>query len=258
LDTIGIRFLPVLVSSVTAAALDTNCYVLAPGPGGPCVLVDPGFGVLAALRGVLEQHRLSPVAVLVTHGHLDHVHDAAAVQGAEWQRDAQHRGDGGAKPPGVYIHRADRYRLADPYAQLGTQLAAMLEQQLGPRAAWTEPEHVVELSDGQTLDLAGLSITVRHAPGHTEGSALYEVAGVPDGLDPAAGHLDRTVLTGDVLFAGTIGRTDLGGGDHRTMLHTLESVVLALPDTSLVLPGHGPATTMARERAANPFLGDLR
>ena len=133
-------------------------------------------------------------------------------------------------------------------------MLAMLEQSFGRRATWAEPDTVIDMVDGQTLDLAGLTLEVSHAPGHTEGSVLYGLAGVPTGMPD---EVDRTVLTGDVLFAGSIGRTDLPGGDHAAMLRSLRDVILPLPDSSLVLPGHGPGTTMALERATNPYLAGL-
>jgi glyoxylase-like metal-dependent hydrolase (beta-lactamase superfamily II) len=114
----------------------------------------------------------------------------------------------------------------------------------------------VEVSDGEHLELAGLSLTVRHAPGHTEGSVMFSLGEVPDGV---AGQVDvdATVLSGDVLFAGSIGRTDLPGGDGNAMQRSLRDVVLPLPDSTLVLPGHGPATTVEHERATNPYLQGL-
>src|SRR5699024_9857782 len=107
----------------------------------------------------------------------------------------------------------------------------------------------------QTLNLAGMQIEVAHAPGHTEGSVLFSLPGVPDGIP--GDELDRTMLSGDVLFAGSIGRTDLAGGDPAAMHRSLRDVVLPQPDPTLVLPGHGPATTMARERVTNPYLQGL-
>ncbi|TWP36681.1 MBL fold metallo-hydrolase [Leekyejoonella antrihumi] len=224
-----------LVASFPAVALGTNCYVLATKAGGECVVVDPGIEVDDQLHQVLTELSLTPTAVLLTHGHVDHVYSAARV---------------GQDVP-VYIHADDRYRLTDPMADLPAGMVAAFEQQLGRPTRWSEPATVVGLVDGQRLELAGLSIDVHHAPGHTQGSILLQLADVPEGTDA---EVACTVLTGDVLFAGTIGRTDLSGGDHATMLRTLRDVVLALPDDALVLPGHGPATTMVRERATNPFL----
>jgi len=203
--------------------------------GEECLVVDPGIGVLDQLAEVLAGHRLRPAAVLLTHGHLDHVYSVTPVCG----------GHGVA----AHIHADDRYRLDDPLARTDPALVAMLEQQLGSRAAWQEPSEVVPLADGASLRLAGLTVDVVHAPGHTEGSVMFRFPQAPDGADAAG-----TLLTGDVLFAGSIGRTDLPGGDHAAMLRSLRDKVLTQPDDLLVLPGHGPATTMGRERAANPFL----
>ena len=224
-----------------AAAFGTNCYVLAAGPGEECLVVDPGIGVEATLRDVLAEHRLRPAAVLLTHGHLDHVYSVTPVCGGE---------------TAAYIHADDRYRLHDALSQTSPGLLAMLEQQFGARATWRDPEQVVDLKDRQRLELAGLDVEVLHAPGHTEGSVMFVLDGVPEGLEASAG-LRSTVLSGDVLFAGSIGRTDLPGGDDAAMRRSLRDVVLPLPDTTLVLPGHGEATTMQRERAGNPYLQGL-
>ena len=148
-------------------------------------------------------------------------------------------------------------RLEDAQAGLASRQARVeaLEQQFGTRARWQEPDRVVELVDEQVLELAGLSVSVSHAPGHTEGSVIFGLGDLPAAIP--ADDLDRTVLSGDVLFAGSIGRTDLPGGDPAAMQRSLRDRVLPLPDSTLVLPGHGPATTMARERTTNPFLQNL-
>ena len=229
-----------LTIAFPAAAFGTNCYVIAPGPGEECVVVDPGIGVEEAVRATLDQHRLRPAAVLLTHGHLDHVYAVTPVC---------------AGTTAAYIHADDRYRLRDPLAIMQPAMIAMLEQQFGRRATWTEPETVVEVADAQVLELAGLSVEVLHAPGHTEGSVMFRLPEVPDGVTGV--DVDTTVLSGDVLFAGSIGRTDLPGGDGLAMQRSLREVVLPLPDTSLVLPGHGPATTMDHERSSNPYLQGL-
>ena len=230
-----------LTVSFPAAAFATNCYVLAPGQGEECLVVDPGIGVLETLREVLAQHRLRPAAVLLTHGHLDHVFSVTSVCGAGIA---------------AYIHADDRYRLKDPVATLGPELVAMFEQEFGSREGWQEPADVVQIHDRQSVSLAGIDVQVRHAPGHTEGSVMFAIADLPDGL-AADLALDRTVLSGDVLFAGSIGRTDLAGGSQEAMQRSLREVVLPLADSTLVLPGHGPATTMGRERSTNPYLKDL-
>jgi hydroxyacylglutathione hydrolase len=230
----------VLVTGVVAQAFATNCYVVAPAAGEECLVVDPGVGVLDELAELLAAHRLRPAAVLATHGHLDHVYSVTPVCGAH--------------AVAAYLHADDHYRLADPLRQLDPSLLAMLEQQFGTTATWAQPQDVVALHDGTVLDLAGLRVEVVHAPGHTEGSVLFRLAGAPEA---APAELTETVLAGDVLFRDGIGRTDLPGGDPAAMSRSLRDKVLPLPDSALVLPGHGPATTMGRERQVNQFLAAL-
>jgi hydroxyacylglutathione hydrolase len=221
-----------------ALAFATNCYVVAPAAGEECLVVDPGVGVEQRLAEVLAEHRLRPAAVLLTHGHVDHVYAVTPVCSGAGVAAA--------------VHEADAYRLRNPLSSLDPALVSMLEQQFGTRAAWQEPAEVVHLTDGQHLAVAGLEVDVVHAPGHTEGSVMFAVPGAPPGLDASS-----TVLSGDVLFAGSIGRTDLPGGDAEAMARSLTGKVLPLPDDTVVLPGHGPATTIGRERRSNPFLLEL-
>ena len=222
-----------LVTGFPAEAFGTNCYVVAAGPGEQCLVVDPGIGVLDRLDEVLAGHRLHPAAVLLTHGHLDHTFSVAPVCG-------------GRGIP-AYVHPADREMLADPAKGLSTDLS----QLFGGRLSYTEPDDVAELPDGAVLSLVGLEVTVDHAPGHTGGSVLFRV--------PGSGSFDaeQVCLSGDVLFAGSIGRTDLPGGSHPTMLASLRDKILPLADDTVVLPGHGPETTIGRERVANPYLREL-
>ncbi|MGF1661399.1 MAG: MBL fold metallo-hydrolase [Kineosporiaceae bacterium] len=236
-----------LVRHVPATAFGTNCWIVAVAPGGPCLVVDPGFGVTGALHRVLREERLRPAAVLVTHGHADHVWSVTPLSRS-------------ADPPlAVHVHPGDRYRLRDPLAQLGNALGAdlvpMLTAHLGPQASWAEPDTVVDLPAGPggetVLALAGLEVAVRHTPGHTEGSVCFRFTGAaPAGED--------VLLSGDLLFAGSVGRTDLPGADPEAMARSLEVVMAAHPDETVVLPGHGPATTVGAERAANPFLAGFR
>jgi glyoxylase-like metal-dependent hydrolase (beta-lactamase superfamily II) len=233
---------------VPAAAFGTNCYVVAPADGEECLVVDPGIGVLDGLSDALRDHGLRPAAVLLTHGHLDHVCSVVPVCGAHGVA--------------VHIHPDDRYLLRDPLAGLGPDLRPFLEQQFGAATTWAEPDAVLPLGDVDELVLAGMTVRVTPAPGHTAGSVLFSLPGAPSRLedritgdDPAAaGEYGSTVLAGDVLFAGSIGRTDLPGGDPAVMWRTLRERVLTLPDDTLVLPGHGPATSIAHERRQNPFL----
>ncbi|MEV4706995.1 MBL fold metallo-hydrolase [Actinoplanes sp. NPDC049316] len=223
-----------LVTGFPAEAFGTNCYVVAAGPGEQCLIVDPGIGVLDRLDEVLDRHRLHPAAVLLTHGHLDHTFSVTPVCGA--------------KGITAYVHPADREMLADPAKGLSMDL----DQLFGGRLPYAEPEDVAELTDGATLSLAGLEITVDHAPGHTGGSVLFRL---PNSGTPW--EADQICLSGDVLFAGSIGRTDLPGGSTDAMMASLRDKVLPLADDTVVLPGHGPETTIGRERAGNPYLRGL-
>jgi glyoxylase-like metal-dependent hydrolase (beta-lactamase superfamily II) len=232
----------VLTIGFPAAVAGTNCYVLAPAAGEECLIIDPGVGVTGQLAEILLEHRLRPAAVLLTHGHFDHVYSVTPVCGSA--------------AVAAYIHGEDRYRLKDPLSNLGPAMIALFERQFGLKAGWQEPTDVLPLVDGQSLTIAGLDLRVLHAPGHTEGSVIFTLPEVPDDLAADAG-VRSTVLSGDVLFAGSIGRTDLAGGDGAAMNRSLRDVILPLADDVLVLPGHGPASTMARERVTNPYLQGL-
>ncbi len=223
-----------------AAAFDTNCFVLATGEGQECVIIDPGIGVIDTLGEVFREMRLRPAAVLLTHGHLDHVYAVTPVC----------RGGGAA-----YIHGDDRYRLRDPLADLDRGMIAMMESQFGAKATWAEPDDIREVRDGETITIAGLDFGIVHAPGHTEGSVMFTLADIPDGINV---EVSSSVVSGDVLFAGSIGRSDLPGGDEAAMRRSLRDTILPMPDDRLVLPGHGPLTTIGRERRSNPFLQGLR
>lgn len=232
-----------LVAGFPSAVFATNVYVVAPGPGEECLVVDPGMEVVPGLDELLHEHRLKPVAVLLTHGHLDHTFSVVPVAGS--------------RGIPAYIHPADRELLADPLSGMGRESA----QLFGGRLQWQEPDDVALLTEGAVLDLAGLKVTVDHAPGHTAGSVMFRLPGAPDAATDLADPPDRppsqTVLSGDVLFAGSIGRTDLPGGSHEQMLASLRDKVLPLDDDVLVLPGHGGATTIGRERLVNPYLSSL-
>jgi len=223
----------VLIAGFPAGPWGTNCYVAATGPGTECVVIDPGKDAAAGVAEVVREHRLKPVAVLVTHGHVDHMWCVAPVAGTY---DAT-----------AWIHPADRHLLADPMAGMSRESTQML---LGGAYEFAEPDDVRELSDLQELELAGLRFVVDHAPGHTEGSVTFRTP-----YDRA--DVSEVMFSGDLLFAGSIGRTDLPGGDHQTMLRSLTTKVLPLADDVVVLPGHGEQTSIGRERATNPFLLDL-
>ena len=221
------------IAGFPAGPWGTNCYVVATGPGSECVVIDPGKDAAAGVDQVVREHRLKPVSVLVTHGHVDHMWCVAPVAGTY---DAT-----------AWIHPADRHLLSDPMAGMSRETTQML---LGGDYSWAEPDDVRELSDLAELELAGLRFVVDHTPGHTEGSVTFRT---PYGQQ----DVSELMFSGDLLFAGSIGRTDLPGGDHATMLRSLAGKVLPLADDIVVLPGHGEQTSIGRERATNPFLQDL-
>nr|WP_228046043.1 MBL fold metallo-hydrolase [Saccharopolyspora sp. HNM0983] len=223
------RSRPVLVLGFPAGPLQANCYLIARGEGEPCVIVDPGQDAADPVREQVRKYSLTPEGVLLTHGHFDHVLSAGPVT-------AEH-----GCP--AWVHPADRYMLDDPGAALGPAGKELFGD--GPAAQ--VPDDVRDLADGQQLDVAGMRFEVTHSPGHTGGSVLFG-AGTDEG--------GRLLLAGDTLFAGAIGRTDLPGGDHAQMQRSL-SALLPLDDETVVLPGHGPTTTIGRERASNPFLQEL-
>jgi glyoxylase-like metal-dependent hydrolase (beta-lactamase superfamily II) len=229
----------VLVAGFPSAVYGTNVYVVAPAPGEECVVVDPGIEVAAGLDEIIAEHRLRPVAVVLTHGHIDHTFSVAPVAGA--------------RGIPAYIHPDDRELLADPMKGLSARGGDLF----GGRLTWQEPDDVRVLEDGGTLSVAGLELSVDHAPGHTPGSVMFRLPGAPDALTGVDVPPSQTLLSGDVLFQGSIGRTDLPGGSHPQMLESLRRRVLPLDDNIVVLPGHGAATTIGRERATNPFLRQL-
>jgi len=219
----------VLVAGFPAGSFATNCYIVAPAAGEECVIIDPGQDAVDGVEEILREHRLKPVAVILTHGHLDHVWSVSPVCGA--------------KNVPAWIHPDDRDLLSNPAKGFG-----VTSQQLFGGLTLSEPDDVRELTDEAVLKLAGLELTVNHAPGHTPGSVTFRTP-----------FEDLQIMfSGDLLFQGSIGRTDLPGGDHEAILRSLANVCLPLPDETVVLPGHGSQTTIGQERATNPYLTGLK
>ena len=214
-----------LVVGFPAGPWETNCWVVAPDRGEQCVVIDPGYGAEGPLDEILAENRLQPVAVLLTHGHIDHMWSVTPVCDA--------------KDVPALIHPADRSMLADPASQFGVPPGTPIMGRLD----WAEPSDVRDLVDGETVAFAGLDLRVDLTPGHTRGSVTFTS--------------DGEFFSGDLLFAGSIGRTDLPGGSFEQMAESLARVPLALPDETIVRPGHGPQTTIGRERTTNPFLLDI-
>jgi hydroxyacylglutathione hydrolase len=187
---------------------------------------------MGALRRILDQNRLTPAAVLLTHGHIDHMWSAQKVS------------DTYGCP--TYIHPEDRFMLKDPIHGLGPRLAQVMAG-----AFFREPKQVVELDrDGDKIDLGTISVNIDYTPGHTRGSVVFRVA-------QAAKADADVVFTGDTLFERAVGRTDLFGGSGRDLLTSIVGKLLVLDDDTVVLPGHGNSTTIGAERRFNPFLEGL-
>jgi glyoxylase-like metal-dependent hydrolase (beta-lactamase superfamily II) len=177
------------------------------------------------LEEILARHNLKPVAIIATHGHLDHTFSIQPIA------------DGYSIP--AYIHSEDRAYLTAPEKLLSAEFSSTVAGM-----NFAEPIEVRELRNGEVVDLVGLTFKSIHAPGHTRGSLMFEVD-------------DQVLISGDVLFAGSIGRTDLPTGSAKEMEETLRKKVAPLSDHLRVLPGHGPETTMAFEKKNNPYLKSL-
>ncbi|NBQ35066.1 MAG: MBL fold metallo-hydrolase [Actinobacteria bacterium] len=218
-----------LIDRVVAPYFETNCWILATEAGQEAVIVDPGIGrpnLVKSISEKISEHKLKPVAVLITHGHLDHMFSVVPLTTEI--------------PMRTFISPDDRFLLTNPLAALDKGgVSKQLITTFG--ADFKEPSDVVELEDFSRFEIAGLDIGAIFAPGHTKGSVVFTVN-------------DEQLISGDVLFAGSIGRTDLPTGSASDMRKTLRERILTLPDGLNVLPGHGGQTTIATERVRNPYL----
>lgn len=209
------------LSGFPAGPYQTNCYVVLSEQSDEAVIIDPGMGAYDRASNILRQAGATVVAVILTHGHLDHTRDAARF----------------GVP--VYIHEGDEFMLA------GGEGLPENTRTLYDAASMTLPSEIRMLVDGESFTLADTTFTVRHAPGHSPGCVLLETEYKEE---------PGPVFSGDVLFRGSIGRTDFAHSDPDAMRASLRGPVWDLDDAASILPGHGPATTMGQERRTNPFL----
>jgi hydroxyacylglutathione hydrolase len=212
----------------------TNCWIIANEARGECIIVDPGAtdmsstdsgAITAEIELIVSEEGFKPVAALLTHGHLDHTFSIKPLA------------DGYGIP--TYIHSEDRRFISEPAGILSPEFASHLGSM-----QFAEPDRVESLRDGATLEFVGLNLRAIHSPGHTKGSLMFMIN-------------DELLISGDVFFAGSIGRTDLPSGSANDMRKTLMTKVLPLDDDIRVLPGHGPETTIKLERKRNPYLKEL-
>lgn len=230
--------------------LEANTYILADENTRSALVVDTGAGSRYWIKDTLAAQNLHLGAVLLTHGHADHVWDVSAVAGAA----------------PVYISAPDRYRLTDPLATTGMENSHLGFTRMGIDQ-WQEPENLQNLPDeifSTTVELVpGIPMRAVPAPGHTEGSAVFLFAGQSRGENPASpemenilvtGREEKFLLSGDVIFNNGIGRTDLPGGDGYAMAASLRFLVQAIKPETLILPGHGDTTSMFHEVRHSQFL----
>jgi glyoxylase-like metal-dependent hydrolase (beta-lactamase superfamily II) len=205
------------ITTVVSDGFGENGYVVRCVATGELVVIDPGNRV-DQYEALLAEAARAPTGILLTHAHIDHIEGVAALKRAT-----------GAP---VWLHAADR-PIYDAATGQATMFGMRIEAPPPPDSAWTH---------GQLYRFGECELEVRHVPGHAPGHVILYSA--------AAG----AAFVGDVVFAGSIGRTDLPGGDFQTLMTGIRTQVLTLPDDTTLYPGHGPATTVAQERASNPFL----
>jgi glyoxylase-like metal-dependent hydrolase (beta-lactamase superfamily II) len=220
-----------LIKNVVADLYGTNCWIIAPAIGSEALIVDPGIAqpsLWPRINQALEENHLKVAAVFLTHGHIDHTF-SAIIGSAEFLNFT------------TYIGRADAPLLSNPGRGMSAQSQELLREWEKQGVNWSEPTALNLLDDETVIEIAGLSLRVIPAPGHTKGSIIARVN-------------DELLISGDVLFKEGIGRTDLPGGSMVEMRKTLGEVIAKIDESLIVLPGHGERTTMKSELEKNPYL----
>jgi len=204
-----------ILETVTVGSWGVNCYILANGNSSSCIIIDPGSQE-RKIRQVLDKHKLTPGIVINTHGHADHIgcDDRFGVP--------------------VYIHSQDAALLTDATLNLSNFLMSPISIK----------SQIRTVEDKSTIRLEGIELKVIHLPGHTPGGIALHLK-IPQ---------DNLVFTGDSLFFHSIGRTDFTGSSEQMLIKSIIDKLFILPDDTLVYPGHGPSSTIGREKRENPFL----
>lgn len=206
---------------IVSRMFSENCYLISTADSHRCIVVDPGLDDERIIDAI-TQHRLQPEALLLTHGHADHIAGVESLKRC-WSECP------------IIIGRLDAPKLSDAELNLSAQYGFGL----------TSPEADQLVDEGDVLDLAGIALEVYETPGHSIGHVVYL----------HKGSAPWTVIGGDVLFQEGIGRSDFPDGSHEQLVESIKTKLFTLPDDTLVLPGHGPTTTIGHERQFNPFVG---
>ena len=208
------------ITPILSIPFEENAYVAHLPENTDCLIIDPGFEP-EKIIGHLEKGGLTPAAILITHAHSDHIAGNEAIK-SRWP---------GCK---LAIGAAEAAKLADPRSNLSAMFGLNV----------VSPPADITLQEGEFYTAAGIRVQIRAIPGHSSGHVVY----ILEDCDPIM------VFVGDVIFAGSIGRTDFPGGDFNRLAEGIRKQLYTLPDATILLPGHGPATTVGREKRGNPFV----